>query len=394
MILHVDMDAFYASVEIMDNPALKDRPVIVGGLGRRGVVSAASYAVRPYGVHSAMPMFMALQKCPEAIVIKPNMERYSAVSREIMAALNKFSPRVLKVSIDEAYLDMNDSHYLYEDTVSMIMAIKKAVYEVYPLTCSIGAAPVKFLAKVVSDINKPNGYYIVEEADMTAFIDRLPVEKVPGVGKRNAESLRLLGVTCLGDLKRLPENIVAQRLGKNGLHLLDLAHGRDIRHLEPGQARKSLGSEHTLDENTADLEILKAYLLTQAHEVGNGVRMRGLYFSTVTLKIKYGDFTTQTRQTTLPFAACSTKTIYDTACELLAGKPLRQPLRLIGVSVSGFGHDKAEQLYLFKTEREDESWHKVDDAVDAIQARFGKNAVVNASVLKLKEKYKDEDDWE
>lgn len=322
MIFHVDMDAFYASVEIMDNPALKDQPVIVGGTGRRGVVSAASYAVRKYGVRSAMPMFMALQKCPQAIVIPPNRDRYISVSREIMAVFQRFTPMLQKVSIDEAYLDMNQSGLLFKDTLEAIMAIKEAVYAKYPLTCSIGAAPVKFLAKVVSDINKPNGYFIVEEAAMMAFIDQLPVEKVPGVGKQSASLLRLLGVTYLGDMCRLPSVIVEQRLGKHGLHLLDLAHGRDVRYLEPSPARKSLGSEHSLLEDTADMELLRAYLLAQSQEVGNAVRAKGLHFSTVTLKIKYSDFASQTRQKTLPHATNSTKVIYDAACELLDSKPL------------------------------------------------------------------------
>lgn len=386
MIFHVDMDAFYASVEIMDNPALKDQPVIVGGTGRRGVVSAASYAVRKYGVRSAMPMFMALQKCPQAIVIPPNRERYVSVSREIMAVFQRFTPMLQKVSIDEAYLDMNQSRLLFKDTLEAIMAIKAAVYAKYPLTCSIGAAPVKFLAKVVSDINKPNGYFIVEEAGMMDFIDRLPVEKVPGVGKQSASLLRLLGVTYLGDMRKLPPPIVEQRLGKHGLHLLDLAHGRDARYLEPSPARKSLGSEHTLLEDTVDLELLRAYLLAQAREVGNAVRAKGLQFTTVTLKIKYSDFASQTRQKTLPHATNSTKVIYDAVCELLDSKPLRQALRLIGVTVSGFGQDKAAQLDLFQSEQDTEIWNRVDDAMDAIQARFGKNAVTNASVLKIKDK--------
>lgn len=386
MIFHVDMDAFYASVEIMDNPALKGLPVIVGGAGRRGVVAAASYAARQFGVHSAMPMFMALKNCPNAVVIPPNRERYAAVSREIMKTLGTFTPMVLKVSIDEAYLDMNQSRFMFKDTLSAIQAVKAAIGAAYPLTCSIGAAPVKFLAKVVSDINKPNGYFIVEEAEMAAFIARLPVEKVPGVGRQSASTLHLLGVKYLGDMVRLPPKIVEQRLGKNGLHLLNLALGRDARRLEPAQERKSLGTEHTLAENTADMEVLQAYLLAQAQEVGNAVRMRGLYFTTVTLKIKYGDFTTQTRQKTLPYAMCTTRVIYEAACELLAAKPLKQSLRLIGVTVSGFGHEKAEQLYLFKAEQTVDNWHKIDDAVDAIQARFGKNAIVNASVLKLKER--------
>lgn len=387
MIFHVDMDAFYASVEIMDNPALKDQPVIVGGAGRRGVVAAASYAVRKYGVRSAMPMFMALQKCPQAIVIPPNRERYETVSREIMAVFSKFTPMLQQVSIDEAYLDMNHSGRLFNDPLAAVMAIKDALRAKYPLTCSIGAAPVKFLAKVVSDINKPNGYYIVTEAAMTDFIDRLPVAKVPGVGQQSASLLRLMGVSSLGDLKKLPPQVVEQRLGKNGLHLLDLAWGRDVRQLEPLPPRKSLGSEHTLLEDTGDIELLQAYLLAQSQEVGSAVRARGLHFVTVTLKIKYSDFTSQTRQKTLPQPMCTTKAIYDAACGLLGAKPLRQPLRLIGVTVSGFGQEKATQLDLFATETQEDDWSKVDDAVDAIQARFGKNAVTNAAVLKIKDKH-------
>lgn len=387
MIFHVDMDAFYASVEIMDNPALKDQPVIVGGAGRRGVVAAASYAVRKYGVRSAMPMFMALQKCPQAIVIPPNRERYETVSREIMAVFSKFTPMLQQVSIDEAYLDMNHSARLFSDPLAAIMAIKEALSTKYPLTCSIGAAPVKFLAKVVSDINKPDGYYIVSEDTMTDFINQLPVEKVPGVGQQSASLLRLLGVSYLGDLKKLSSQVVEQRLGKHGLHLLDLAWGRDARRLEPLPPRKSLGSEHTLLEDTGDIELLKAYLLAQSQEVGSAVRARGLHFVTVTLKIKYSDFTSQTRQKTLPQPMCTTKAIYEAACELLGAKPLRQSLRLIGVTVSGFGQEKAAQLDLFATETQADDWSKVDDAVDAIQARFGKNAVTNAAVLKIKDKH-------
>lgn len=386
MILHVDMDAFYASVEIMDNPELKDLPVIVGGRGRRGVVSAASYAVRKYGVRSAMPMFMALQKCPQAIVISPNRDRYVAVSNEIMQVLQRFSPMILKVSIDEAYLDMNDSKQLYGSTLEIITTIKEAIRVKYPLTCSIGAAPLKFLSKVVSDYNKPDGYFIVEETGILPFIDTLPVGQVPGVGRQSAALLQLLGVKYLGDMRKLPPSIVEQRLGKNGLHLLELAHGRDVRVLEPAPARKSLGSEHTLVENTNDLELLKAYLLAQASEVGHAVRMRGLYFTTVTLKIKYADFASQTRQTTLPYAMNTTKVIYDTTCELLHSKTLRQPLRLIGVTVGGFGYEKAEQLCLFDNGHNNDSWTRVDDAMDAIQERFGRHVITNASVLKIQEK--------
>lgn len=387
-ILHVDMDAFFASVEVLDNPSLRGRPVIVGH-GARGVVCAASYEARAFGVRSAIPMTRALQLCPEGAFIVPRHRRYAEVSRAVMAVLRDFSPCVEQASIDEAYLDAGGFERLYKSVENLGVALKRAVFERTGLTSSVGIAPVKFLAKIASDLRKPNGLTVLYPETIPAFLRKLPVARIPGVGERTLDSLKALGIRTAGDVGCYPADFWERRLGKLGLMIWERSQGIDHGRVEPYTAPKSESAEDTLLKDTLEREILKAHLLRQAETVGASVRRYKTKGRTVTLKVKFSDFKQITRSKTLPLATASTKLIYETATALLDKLTLPKAVRLIGLGLSSFIWDEGEcsQILLpgvgdadaAKRSRHEQRDRALDEAIDEIRTRFGKGAVSRGS---------------
>ena len=383
MILHIDMDAFYASVEQLDDPQLRNKCVIVGGTSNRGVVSAASYEARQFGVRSAMPIYQAKQKCPHGIFVPPRMDRYQAVSKKIMALLRDFSPLVEPVSIDEAYVDITGCQRLFGEPQEIAWEIKRKIKETVNLTCSVGVAPNKFLAKIASDMQKPDGLTLIAPEQVGAFVDSLPINKVPGVGNKMQHQMELLGIRTLGDVQRLPQETLLRHLGKFGLRLRALSAGIDDSPVTPHAPHKSISSERTLAADTHDRELLKRCLLSQSADVARQLRQAGVRAKTITLKIKDADFKTVTRRATIGIPGQSSKTIYEQATRLLDEYKITKKIRLIGVGASGFSPVSASvQMGLFEhSEEGDGDWEKVDKTLDAISKKFGKD-VVGRAILK------------
>jgi DNA polymerase-4 len=371
-IMHLDMDAFYASVEQADRPELRGKPVIVGG-STRGVVSAASYEARTFGVRSAMPMFRARGLCPYAVVLPVRMERYKEMSRKVMAILTELSPLVEKVSIDEAFLDVTGTERLYGPPEDLGRLIKDRVYLDTGLTCSIGVAPARFLAKIASDLDKPDGLVILREEDVPGFMRTLPVTKIPGIGGKTAKRLEELGVKTAGDVLRQPQAFWRKRFGSHGLRLHERARGIDPSPVVPTHERKSLGAENTFDHDLADPEEIKSWLLAQAERVGYELRKHGCAGKTVTLKIKFSDFRTITRSHSLPEATDNTAEIYNRALDLLSNVNLSKKVRLTGVSVSNL-HCGLRQASLFPDEN-GQRQKQLDRAMDRVHEKFGRDAL-------------------
>ena len=382
MILHIDMDAFFAAVEQHDRPALRGKAVVVGGDSGRGVVAAASYEARRYGIHSAMPMFMAKRRCPYLIIVPARRGRYGEVSRSVMAILRRYSPLVEQVSIDEAYLDASGCHRLFGPPQAMAQRIKSEIRKETGLSCSIGVAPLKFLAKIASDLHKPDGLTVITPEDVATVIATLPVEKVPGVGSHARQQLGQMGIVTLGDIKKVKSTLLVGRLGKFGYRLVDLAHGRDQSAVTPHAPTKSVSSERTLPADTKDRGLLKQHLLAQSQEVGRQLRRKGFLARTVTLKLKDADFRQITRSVTLDSPSQSSETLFRAAAMLLNRQPLDRSVRLIGVGASALIADTTpQQACLFPgDDRKRCGWEKIDRTVDRIAERFGRAAVHRGSL--------------
>lgn len=386
--MHVDMDAFYASIEQLDNPELRGKALIVGGR-KRGVVSTASYEARKFGVHSAMPISEARRLCPHAVFIMPRMQRYAEMSHKVREVLQDFSPLVEAASIDEAYLDATGLERLFGPVENMGWELKKAVAAATGgLTCSVGIAPVKFLAKISSELRKPDGLFLLRHEDVPDFMARLDVGRIPGVGKKFVAALAAVGVRKAGDVTRYPREFWERRFGKQGAALFERAQGIDPREVVPYTPPKSESAETTFETDTRDRDFLRTWLLRHAERVGRSLRRQGLAGRTITLKIKYADFKQITRQATLPARTSSTETIYEAACGLLAALSLEGKVRLIGVGVSGFDDVRPYQLSLTgKAEgpdpaRAEERRGKLDGALDALRDRYGKDAVVRGKLFR------------
>lgn len=385
MILHLDMDAFFASVEQLDNPDLVGKPVIIGGEAR-GVVATASYEARVYGIHSAMPIAVARRLCPHGIFMKGHGSRYSEISHLIMGCLQEFSPVVQCASIDEAYLDLGHTQN-YE---AFARNIKKRIFDITGgLTCSIGIAPVKFLAKICSDLRKPDGIYILEADGVDDFLLPMRVEKLPGVGKSMCESLHKFGIYTIAQLRKLGLEYLETRYGKWGRTLYERARGRDSRCVHPNAPAKSESAERTFAEDVIDRGILRNALLAHAERVSARLRKQAISGRTVTLKIKFSDFGIISRSITLEIPTNSTTTIYNAGCSLLAAVKLRKPVRLIGLGIAGFdqrtfqprlpGLEREKPEALLKAAR-------LDTAVDLLTSKFGKGIVTRASALGMHRK--------
>lgn len=377
-ILHLDMDAFFASVEQVDNPHLRGRPVMVGGRDR-GVVAACSYEARRFGVRSAMPSAEARRRCPQGVFVPGRMHRYKEVSLRIMALLEDFSPLVEQASVDEAYLDITGMGSLFGSPERLAAALKQAIREHTGLPCSIGIAPVKFLAKIASDYDKPDGLFILGPEKVAEFLRRLPVAKIPGVGKRGLERLRTLNIHYAADVQRYSPDFWKSRYGKWGESLYERGQGRGCDVVRPGHEAKSESAENTFDEDTADRDLLCRWLLLQAERVSRSLRRMGVEGRTVTLKVKFADFQQITRSTTMAAPTNNTERIFQAAAELLAALELKKKVRLIGVGVSNFDVPP-RQLSLLAEERA-EKQAKLDVAVDGIREKFGGDSLVRGRLF-------------
>ncbi|HER44327.1 MAG TPA: DNA polymerase IV [Candidatus Eisenbacteria bacterium] len=377
------MDAFYASVERLDDPALEGKPVIVGGSSRRGVVSAASYEARTFGVHSAMPIFQARRLCPHGIFLPVRMQRYAEVSRVVMHCLGEFSPLVEQVSVDEAYVDLTGTRGLFGPPEEAARAIKRRIREATSLSCSIGLSTSKLIAKIASDMDKPDGLTVIPPGEVRVFLDTLPIGKVPGIGKKSEEELSKLGVARIGDLSRFKPEYLAGRFGAFGERLLAISRGEDRSPVVPYTAPKSISGEVTLEEDTMDPSVIRSLLLAQSDRVARRLRKQGFRGKTVTLKLKTGDFTSITRSSTLERPVQLAGAIYEEAVKLLEAERLKQRVRLVGVGVGKLEPaDESGQLPLFdeKGTRE-EKMERAERAMDEIVDRFGRGALKRGSQL-------------
>ena len=333
-ILHIDMDAFYASVEQLDDPTLRGKPLLVGGHSRRGVVMAASYEARPFGVHSAMPMAAALRRCPQAKVVPPRMDRYAEMSRLVFGVLRAFTPLVEGLSLDEAFLDVTASQSLFGDGPTIARKIKDAIYEHTGLRASAGVAPCKFVAKIASDIKKPDGLVVVRAPDVVEFLAALPIERMWGIGVKTAPKIHAAGFHTLGDLARADARWLENVLGAWGLEAQALARGIDPRNVVPDRPAKSIGAEETFDDDIRGRQGLERRLLGQASRVAQRLCHEHLLGRVVVVKVKYADFSIQTRRTTLPEPVGDTDSIFEVVRSLLGRFDLSRPIRLTGVSLA------------------------------------------------------------
>lgn len=383
------MDAFFASVEQLDNPDLKGKCVVVGG-SHRGVVAAASYEARKFGIHSAMPIFQARQKCPHLVIVPPHRERYATLSRQVMTILRSFSPLVEQISIDEAYVDITGCQRLHGSPRDTALAMKERIREQTRLTCSVGLAPNKFLAKIASDFNKPDGLTLIEPEQVDRFIQSLPVAKVPGVGTRAQQSLAAMGIQTLGQVRHYSEKQLSGHLGKFGHRLMALAQGHDDSPVVPESDPKSMSSEITLDHDTQDRAVLATHLLAQSETVARELRRHQVRARTVTLKLRTADFKRHSRNQTLDRAVQSADTIYKTALDLLTAFPMNQPVRLVGVSAGNLQPEEMpiqQELFAAEESRHNRQWEQVGHVMDAIARKYGRSTIIRGTLAgKDKEK--------
>lgn len=376
-ILHVDMDAFFASVEQLDDPSLRGRPVLVGHDGPRGVVAAASYEARVFGCRSAMPMAVALRRCPGAVVVGGRRGRYSEVSRAVFAHFADVTPLVQPLSIDEAFLDVTGSIRLLGTPREIAVELRRRIHAGTGLTASVGIAPNKFLAKLASDLEKPDAVVELTMDDVLGRIAGLPVERLWGVGDAAARRLHGFGLRTFGDLQRLSERDAESALGRHGVQLRRLALGQDERPVHADREAKSIGSERTFGENLARADDVRPFLIEQCEEIAERLRRHELFARTITVKIRFGDFETITRSETLGDPTDLTESIIERAVGLFTTWARRhwRPVRLIGATLSNFAAPgDGRQVSLFAAE-EDERKRRLDAATDAIRGRYGTTAI-------------------
>lgn len=380
-IAHLDCDAFYASVEKRDDPSLLDKPVIVGG-GRRGVVSAACYVARVYGVHSAMPMFKALSACPHAVVVKPDMKKYAAVGAEIREMMRDVTPLVEPLSIDEAFMDMNGTERLHGGPPAETLArLAKRVEDSVGVTASIGLSYNKFLAKVASDLDKPRGYQVIGKSEAATFLAEQPVSILWGVGKTLQRTLLADGLRTVGDLQGIEERDLIRRYGVIGQRLARFSHGHDTRRVEIGSVVKSVSNETTFDIDITQIDALRPYLWRLSEEVSARLKRKGIAGGTVTLKLKTRDFRLLTRQQHLGAPTQLADRIYRTADALLEGQADGRAFRLIGVGVSDLGDaNQADPRDL--AEPDFEQRRKIESAIDTVRAKLGNAAITKGRGLR------------
>ena len=375
-ILHVDMDAFYASIEQRDDPSLAGRPLIVGGTSGRGVVAAASYEVRRFGVRSAMPMRRALELCPHAVCVAPRMARYVEVSRQVFAIFHEFTPLVQGLSLDEAFLDVTASESLKGDAVAIARAIKVRIQEVTALTASVGVAPNKLVAKIASDLDKPDGLTVVHADRIRDVLDPLSVRRLPGLGRKTGERVEAAGLRTLKELRNAPDAVLWPIFGRYTQRVRERAAGIDDRPVHADWEEKSISAEDTFDTDIADHGRLRAELARLSDRTTARLRAKHLVAACVTVKIRRHDFATFTRQRRIAPPSHESRTIANVADELLVAWLREQPrarLRLLGVGVSELS--PADQLELFRAPH-------LDEAVDRIRAKYGSDSLERAERLR------------
>ncbi|MDO5503655.1 MAG: DNA polymerase IV [Actinomycetia bacterium] len=382
-ILHVDMDAFYASVSLLERPELVGTPVIVGGAGTRSVVLSATYEARASGVTSAMPMSRALRLCPSATVLAPQHERYAEVSRAVFATFSSISPLVEGLSLDEAFIDVAGAQRLLGTPTQIGELIRSRIVDEQGVTCSVGVAPTKFVAKLASGLAKPDGLLVVPVADVVAFLHQLPVGALWGVGDRTEEALQRLGLRTVADIAHTPVGTLKRALGDvGGAHLHELAWGRDPRRVEPAREEKSVGADETFPYDVDDPDYIRRELLRLSDKVASRMRAAGLSGRTVTLKVRFADFTTITRARTLREPTDVSREIFATVMGLYEALGLqRARIRLVGVRMSGVVDIEKAPIQGLLDEPE-HGWRDADRAIDRAAARFGRGSVTPAALLK------------
>ena len=378
-ILHVDMDAFYASVEQRDEPALRGKPLVVGGTGNRGVVAAASYEAREYGIRSAMPMRDAIRRCPDLLRVRPRMAHYQAVSKQVFEVFRRFTPLVEGLSLDEAFLDVSGSVALFGDPVEIARSIKQQIFDTTQLTASVGVAVNKLVAKIASDLEKPDGLTVIYPDDYERLLDPLAVSVIPGIGKETLRRLSGTSISTLRELRLAEDRVLGPIFGRYAAKTKARAAGMDDRPVVPSREEKSISAEETYDTDLIEHEDLERELLRLADRTATRLRKAGLAAGTVQIKIRQSDFRTFTRQRKVNPRASGTDHLYAVACELLRSWLDEHPgirIRLLGLGGSDLG--RIEQRDLFGG---DSTEAGVDTTVDQIRDRFGSNALGRARTL-------------
>ena len=381
-IAHMDCDAFYASVEKRDNPAIRDRPVIVGG-GKRGVVSTACYIARISGVHSAMPMFQALKRCPEAVVVKPRMSVYAEVSASIRKIMQELTPVVEPLSLDEAFLDLTGTEKLHGAPPAIMMAkLVRRMEDELGVSGSIGLSHNKFLAKLASDLDKPRGFSVIGKAETEAFLADLPVKKIWGVGAAMQSKLERDGIRTFADLRRRERKDLAARYGSMGDRLWYLSRGQDSRHVTARESVKSISKETTFSEDTASIDLLDGHLWRLAEQVSDRAKAKNWAGRVVTLKVKQANHRSLTRRVSLNEPTQIADRIYSTARPLLDAVIDRAPFRLIGVGISHLETPDAADQFTDFLEPDAAKRAKAERATDKIREKFGKDAILKGRSLR------------
>jgi DNA polymerase-4 len=381
-ILHVDMDAFFASVEVARRPELRGRPMIVGGAGSRGVVVAATYEARRYGIHSAMPMSRALRLAPDIVIVPPDHAHYAEVSASVMEMFAAITPRVEPLSLDEAFLDVSGARLTHGSPRRIAETIRAQVFDEQGITCSVGVAPTKFVAKLASTQCKPDGLLVIPADRVISFLHPMPVGALWGVGERTEEQLHRLGLRTVGDIAHTPRATLVRALGQAaGSHLAELAWGSDVREVVPRERDRSIGAEETFARDVDDPEVVLAELLRLSEKVGARMRRAGYSGATVSIKVRFADFSTITRSRTRRVPTDVSREIFHEARALYLGLRLdRARIRLVGVRVEGVTDTDrvATQLVLGAPER---GWREAEEAVDRLADRFGRGSVRPARLL-------------
>ncbi|WP_439592563.1 DNA polymerase IV [Microbacterium sp.] len=378
-ILHVDMDAFYASVAVLDDPSLRGRPIIIGGLQGRGVVSSASYEARRFGVRSAMPMAQAMRLCPTAVVVQPEFHRFLEESAKVMAIFRDFTPLVEPLSIDEAFLDVRGARRLWGSPGVIARTLRARVLDTTGLVCSVGVAATKHVAKMASTLSKPDGLLIVPEHDTARFLAARPVGALWGVGPKAAESLQGRGIHTVADIVETPRSVLDRALGPAmGDRIWHLARGLDAREVQTEHVEKSVGHEETFHTDIDDTAILRSEFRRLADQVGARLRKHEWEAHTISIKVRYADFTTISRSQTLSEPTAVSQRIGDAAHELFALVDRRQAVRLIGVRAEKLQAAGGAALALWD---DDAEWRRVEGALDGATARFGKGVITRANLI-------------
>ena len=382
-IIHLDMDAFYASVEVLDNPDLKGKPVIVGGIGHRGVVSAASYEAREFGVHSAQPIVTARKLCPHGVYLPVRMARYKAVSDRIFEIFLRYTPLVEPLSLDEAFLDVTGSLRLFGPAETIARQIKQLVKSELGLTVSAGVAPSKLVAKIASDLEKPDGLTVVPADQVESFLARLPISRLWGVGRTTQKALSLLGVETIGDMALLGPDLLERKFGEHGRQLALLTRGIDGREVSPDREVKSIGAEETFPQDVTSLQQSRKELLWLVTRASRRLRRKGFLARTITLKVKYADFRQITRAETIGVPTDEARLIFQAVERLLEKTGVGStPVRLLGVALSGLSMEGEEvQGELFHDAVDSDKRRGLDKAADKIVEKYGDKALLPATLL-------------